>query len=74
MYRPMKVHHHEVSCRMSALWFNLMCIGPFTILITEEKIQIDVTYYIIMLMLGSTCFGHHCAHRQDLTTIALVTT
>jgi len=27
-----------------------------------------------MLMLGSTCFGHHCAHRQELTTIALVTT
>ena len=20
-------------------------------------------------MLGSTCFRHHCAHRQDLTTV-----
>jgi len=27
-----------------------------------------------MLMLGSTCFGHHYAHHQELTTIALVTT
>jgi len=25
-------------------------------------------------MLGSTCFGHHYAHHQELTTIALVTT
>jgi len=27
-----------------------------------------------MLMLGSTCFGHHYTHHQELTTIALVTT
>jgi len=26
-----------------------------------------------MLMLGSTCFGHHYAHHQELMTIALVT-
>ena len=24
-------------------------------------------------MLGSTCFGHHYSHYQELTTIALVT-
>jgi len=24
-----------------------------------------------MLMLGSTCFGHHYAHHQELTTKAL---
>ena len=35
----------------------------------KNKIQIDVTYYFIMLMLGSICFGHHYAHRQELTTI-----
>jgi len=40
----------------------------------KNKIQLDVTYYFIMLMLGSTCFKHHYAHRQELTTIALVTT
>jgi len=27
-----------------------------------------------MLMLGSTCSGHHYAHHQELTTIVLVTT
>ena len=40
----------------------------------KNKIQLDATYYFIMLMLGSTCFGHHYAHHQELTTIALVTT
>jgi len=36
----------------------------------KVKIQLDATYYFIMLMLGSTCFGHHYAHHQELTTIA----
>ena len=40
----------------------------------KNKIQLDVTYYFIMLMLVSSCFGHHYAHRQELTTIAFVTT
>ena len=40
----------------------------------KKKIQLDATYYFIMLMLGSTCFGHHYAHRQELVTIAVVTT
>ena len=28
----------------------------------KNKIQLDASYYFIMLMLGSTCFGHHYAH------------
>jgi len=40
----------------------------------KNKIQLDATYYFIMLILGSLCFGHHYAHHQELTTIALVTT
>ena len=36
----------------------------------KNKIQLDATFYFIMLMLGSTCFGHHYAHHQELTTIA----
>ena len=24
MFRPMKVHHQEVSCRIQALWCNVM--------------------------------------------------
>jgi len=36
----------------------------------RNKIQQDATYYFIMLMLDSTCFGHHYPHHQELTTIA----
>jgi len=35
----------------------------------KNKIKLDATYYFIMLMLGSTCFGHHYAHHQELTTL-----
>jgi len=34
----------------------------------KNKIQLDATYYFIMLMLGSTCFGHHYVYHQELTT------
>jgi len=40
----------------------------------KDKIQIEATYYFIILLLGSTCFEHHYAHHQELTTKALVTT
>jgi len=40
----------------------------------ENKNQLDATYYFIVLLIGSTCFGHYCAHHQDLTTIVLITT
>jgi len=36
----------------------------------KNKIQLDATYYFIMLMLSSTCFGHHYAHHQELTTLS----
>jgi len=34
----------------------------------------NVTYYFIVILIGSTCFGHYCAHHQELTTIMLITT
>ena len=40
-----------------------MCIGPCIILIMKNTIQLDATYYFIMLMLCSTCFGHNYAHN-----------
>jgi len=48
---------------------DLMCVGPCIIVITENKNQLDVTYYFIVLLIGSTCFGDFYAHHQDLTTI-----
>ena len=34
----------------------------------ENKNQLDATYYFIVLLIGSTCFGHYYAHHQVLTT------
>jgi len=38
------------------------------------KNQLDVTCYFIVLLIGSTCFGHYCAHHKELATIMLITT
>jgi len=29
---------------------------------------------VLLLTIGSTCFGHYYAHPQELTTIVLITT
>jgi hypothetical protein len=34
-------------------------------LVDEEENQQDATQYVIELVIGSTCFGHHYAHRQE---------
>jgi len=53
--------------------FSLMFIGPCIIMITEElKNQLDATYYFIVLLIGSTCFGHYYAHPQELATSSFV--
>jgi hypothetical protein len=36
--------------------------------------KINATYYFILLLIGSTCFGHYHAHHQELVTIMLITT
>jgi len=36
--------------------------------------QLDATYYFIVLLIDSTCFGHYYAHHQELTNIMLITT
>ena len=38
------------------------------------KNQLDATYYFIVLLIGSTCFGHYYAHHQELATVMLITT
>ena len=38
------------------------------------KNQLHATYYSIVLLIGSICFGHHYAHHQEFTTIMLITT
>ena len=39
-----------------------------------SSVRAAATYYFIVLLIGSTCFGHYCAHRQELATIMLITT
>jgi len=38
------------------------------------KNQLDATYYYIVCLIGSTCFGHYCAHHQELANMMLITT
>jgi len=38
------------------------------------KIQLEATCYFIILLIGSTCFGHYYAHHQELATVMLITT
>jgi len=38
------------------------------------KNQLDATYYFIVFLIGSTCFGRYYAHHQELVTVMLVTT
>jgi len=40
----------------------------------KNKNQLDATYYFIVLLIGSTCFGHCYAHHQELATVMLITT
>jgi len=39
----------------------------------KNKSQLDATYYFIVLLIGSTCFGHYYAHHQEFATIMLIT-
>ena len=40
----------------------------------KNKNQLDATYCFIVLLKGSTFFGHYYAHHQELETIMLITT
>ena len=40
----------------------------------KNKNEQDAIFYFIVLLIGSTCFGHYYAHDQELTTIMLITT
>jgi hypothetical protein len=51
-----------------------MCIGLCIVIVDEEENQLDATQYFIALVIGLTCFRHHCAHLQELATIPLIAT
>ena len=31
----------------------------------KNKNQLDATYYFVVFLVGSTCFGHYYAHHQE---------
>ena len=38
----------------------------------KNKNHVDATF--VVLLIGSTCFGHYYAHHQELATMMLITT
>ena len=79
---------NTLLCLSSHLWFFLIINSPIRQFINWRwlntnklgndnwriKYQIDATYYFIVLLRGSTCFGHYNAHHQELATMLLITT
>ena len=55
-------------CSWKEKTFIFLNIHTYYILVLKDKNQLDATYYFIVLMIGSTCFGHCYAHHQELTT------
>ena len=59
-------------------WLHIKCkytvTTSFLLKLKNQKNQLDATYYFIVLLLGSTCFGHYYAHHQELATVMLITT
>jgi len=53
---------------------SLILLLEDQVLSEELKNQLDATYYFIVLLIGSTCFGYYCAHHQELATMMLITT
>ena len=62
-YLPNKNH-----CEFDVCWTVHHCDNR------RIKNQLDATYYFIVFLIGSTCFGHYYAHHHELTTIMLITT
>ena len=62
-----------VSILTTVLFVDLRIDSAYIYPKLKNKSQLDVTYFIIILI-GSTCFGHYCAHHLELSTIMLITT
>jgi len=41
-------------------------------LCVEKKNQLDATKWFIALIIYSTCFGHFCAHHQELEIMCVL--
>jgi len=81
--------YHSSSCLISGRIFEdgtsrvvqrrgLITINiSFVTLMKKEHLinnQLDATYYFIVLLIGSTCFGQYYVHHQEIATVMLITT
>jgi len=62
------LHHFIVSANLKNYWTVFHCDN------WRIKNQSDDTCYFIVFLIGSTCFGHYCAHHQELATMMLIAT
>jgi len=54
---------------ISVCVINLSKPSGYYIYHQKNENQLDATYYFIVLLIGSTCFGQYYAHHQELATI-----
>ena len=67
MFRARCAHRQEVKILLYSLW----CHHTYKLI---TKIKIHAVYCFIVLLIGSTCFGHYYVHHQELTIIMVITT
>ena len=65
---------HTLTVTYYAIWYSTR--QNVNVLSNNWRIkkQLDAIYYFIVLLIGSTCFGHYYAHHQELATMMLITT
>jgi len=47
---------YDIDYHIGRLVLGLLYVGSYSKL--KNKNQLDATYYFIVLLIGSTCFGH----------------
>ena len=70
---PWSIGITKIPCEANLLQFDV-CWTVHHCNNWRIKNQLDATYYFIVLLIGSTCFRHYCAHYQELATVMLITT
>ena len=62
------------ECIAFCYWSWKMHLLPTVKISLKNKNQLGFTCYFIVLLIGSTCFGHDYAHHRELATMMLITT
>ena len=60
------VVYNIVLCKLD------VCLSVHRCICVEKKNQLDATEWFIALIIWSTCFGHFCAHHQELEAICVL--